>query len=76
MLAGLLAGVRLNVLTPLGTLSSVPCSLVVVMQQQFTYMARREGLSRSGAKQRGPGCFCAWVVVAKPQQLLFKALGK
>jgi hypothetical protein len=48
---------RLDVLTPLGTLSSVPCSLVV-MQQSFTYMARREGLGRSGAKQQSTGgCF-------------------
>jgi hypothetical protein len=75
MLAGLLARVRLNVLTSLGTLSSVPCSLVVI-QQQFTYMARHEGLGRSGAKQRGPGFFCAWVAVAKSQQLLLKALEK
>jgi hypothetical protein len=75
MLAGLLARVRLKVLTPLGTLSSVPCSLVV-MQQQFTYMARREGLGRSGAKQRRQGCFCAWVAVARPQQLPLNALGK
>jgi hypothetical protein len=49
-------GVRRDVPTPLGTLSSVPCSLAV-MQQQFAYMARLEGLGRSGAKQHRPGCF-------------------
>jgi len=48
--------VRPDVLTPLGTLPSVPCSLKV-MQEQFTYKARHEGLGRAGAKQTLVGMF-------------------
>ena len=68
--------VWLDVLTPLGTLSSVPCSLVV-MQQSFTSMARREGLGRSGAKQHSTGgVACAWGGIRQTPELAvaFEAL--